>query len=94
MNIVPDVSRKYAKVLEVKKVEESKLTTLRSKYLGNLFLDCNSLTTNLMYKYTITVSVDCQGNFKGKLAHTFSTCYLECFSFYFPMDKKFMSEKI
>ena len=31
---------------------------------------------------------------KGKLAHKFSTCYLECISYHLPMDKKFMAEKL
>ena len=30
---------------------------------------------------------------KGKLAHIFSTCYLECISYQLPMDKKLMTEK-
>ena len=33
-------------------------------------------------------------NIKGKLAHKFSTCYLECISYQLPMDKKIMTEKI
>ena len=31
---------------------------------------------------------------KGKLAHIFSTYYLEYISYHLPMDKKFMAEKV
>ena len=32
-------------------------------------------------------------HFKGKLAHTFSTCFLESISYHLPMDKRLMAEK-
>ena len=30
----------------------------------------------------------------GKLAHKFTTCYLECISYHLPKDKKLVAEKI
>ena len=31
--------------------------------------------------------------FKGKLAHTFTSCYLECIAYHLMIDKTFITEK-